>query len=84
MATDTSTGEEIYQSTIEHPEPVDAEIEGEVPQWLKGDLLRVGPGKFEWGNMSYNHWFDGDAILNRFSIENGNVKFSSRFLRSRS
>lgn len=84
MATDTSIGEEIYQSTTEHPDPVDAEIEGEVPQWLKGDLLRVGPGKFEWGNMSYNHWFDGDAILNRFSIENGNVKFSSRFLRSRS
>lgn len=77
-------GKDMYHSTDEIPEPIDAEIEGEVPGWLKGDLLRVGPGKFEWGDTRYNHWFDGEAIINKFSIENGKVQFSSRFLRSRS
>lgn len=76
-------GAEIYQSTEEHPEPIDTDIKGKVPPWLKGQLIRVGPGKFEWGNTKYNHWFDGDAILNRFSIANGKVEFSSRFLRSK-
>ena len=84
MSTTVTVCEEMFQSGIEHPDPVDAQVEGEVPQWLKGDLLRVGPGKFEWGSTEYNHWFDGEGILNRFSIQNGGVKFSSRFLRSRS
>ena len=83
MAADTSFGE-LYQSANEHPDPIDAEVEGTIPEWLRGQLVRVGPGKFEWGETKYNHWFDGDAILNRFAIENGGVKFSSRFLRSRS
>ncbi len=79
-----SLGKEIYQSVDEYPTPTEAEIIGSVPKWLKGALIRVGPGKLEWGDYEYKHWFDGDAILNRFEIENGEVKFSSRFLRSQS
>eukprot|EP00795_Rhopilema_esculentum_P009143 gene9143-16806_t len=84
MTTENPIGNEIYQTTEEHPDVLDAEIEGKIPNWVEGTLLRVGPGKFEWGDTKYNHWFDGDAILNRFAIKDGSVKFSSRFLRSKS
>ena len=79
-----NVGAEIYQTVEEDPSPVDAEIIGQIPVWVEGSLLRVGPGKFEWGDSKYNHWFDGDAILNRFEIKEGAVKFSSRFIRSNS
>ncbi len=76
--------QEIYKTTAERPMPENAEIFGCIPEWIEGLFIRVGPGKFEWGNTKYNHWFDGDAILNRFEIKDGYVKFSSRFLKSKS
>ena len=32
---------------------------GALPSWLQGTLLRTGPSKFEVGDRTYNHWFDG-------------------------
>lgn len=46
---------------------------GKIPTWVKGNLLRNGPGIFEVGCDKYNHWFDGLAIMQSFSIENGKV-----------
>lgn len=31
---------------------------------------------------SYNHWFDGMAMLHQFKIEEGRVTYKSRFLQS--
>lgn len=31
---------------------------------------------------SYNHWFDGMAMLHQFRIRDGGVTYTSRFLRS--
>lgn len=77
-------GPEIYQEGEEEPNPLDTDIEGEIPKWINGAFLRVGPGKFKWGDSVYNHWFEGDALLQRFHVENGTVRFSSRFLESAS
>jgi carotenoid cleavage dioxygenase-like enzyme len=55
---------------------------GSVPPWLKGTLLRNGPGKFEVGPHRYRHWFDGLAMLHRFSIAGGQVSYANKFLRS--
>ena len=52
--------------TEETPEPVTLEISGTLPSWLEGALLRTGPSKFEVGTRTYNHWFDGLAMLHRF------------------
>lgn len=32
--------------------------------------------------LSFNHWFDGMALMHRFQIEDGQVTYRSRFLRS--
>lgn len=55
-------------------------VRGEVPKWLKGDLIRNGPGTFKVGEQQYNHWFDGLAMLHRFSFENGQVSYQNKFL----
>uniref|UniRef100_A0A3Q1BZR9 Beta-carotene 15, 15-dioxygenase 2, like n=1 Tax=Amphiprion ocellaris TaxID=80972 RepID=A0A3Q1BZR9_AMPOC len=57
-------------------------IKGTIPTWINGSFLRNGPGKFEFGEDRYTHWFDGMAMMHRFHICEGNVTYSSRFLRS--
>jgi len=59
------------------------EIEGRVPRWLAGSLYRIGPAKFEVGERSVNHWFDGFSMLHRFSIADGHISYANRFLQSR-
>lgn len=59
-------------------------IEGELPQWLSGSLIRTGPAKFEIGGKSLAHWFDGFAMLHGFRIEAGAVTYSNQFLHSQS
>jgi beta,beta-carotene 9',10'-dioxygenase len=60
----------------------DVPVAGELPGWLEGVLLRNGPALFEIGGQSYNHWFDGLAMLHAFSFTNGRVAYRNRFLRS--
>ncbi|XP_068681923.1 carotenoid-cleaving dioxygenase, mitochondrial-like [Montipora foliosa] len=74
----------LYQTAEERPEPIRAEIRGKIPSWLNGTLIRNGPGRFECGDTSFNHWFDGQALLHRFHIQEGNVTYSNKFVRSES
>ncbi|HEX5512999.1 MAG TPA: carotenoid oxygenase family protein, partial [Gammaproteobacteria bacterium] len=57
---------------------------GRVPEWLRGCLVRTGPARFEVGAQAYNHWFDGLAMLHKFSFANGRVGYANRYLRGRS
>lgn len=68
--------------TREIAEPVALAVSGALPAWLKGTLLRTGPSKFEVGARTYNHWFDGLAMLHRFAFADGGVTYANRFLKS--
>jgi carotenoid cleavage dioxygenase-like enzyme len=57
-------------------------VTGAIPDWLSGSLLRNGPARFEVGADLYRHWFDGLAMLHRFTIAEGRVSYANRFLRS--
>lgn len=76
--------DEIYRTVNEQTNPVEAHVDGKLPAWLKGSLLRNGPGKYEVGSEDYKHWFDGLGMLHNFHIDgnNGKVFYSSRFVRS--
>jgi carotenoid cleavage dioxygenase-like enzyme len=58
-------------------------VEGELPAWLGGSLLRTGPARWKVGDRDVNHWFDGQAMLHRFGFAHGRVSYANRFLRSR-
>lgn len=63
-------------------EPVEGIVTGEIPTWIKGGLLRNGPGSIKVGDMTYNHLFDAAALLHRFNIADGKVTYQCRFLKS--
>jgi carotenoid cleavage dioxygenase-like enzyme len=58
-------------------------VEGRFPDWLEGTLIRNGPARFEVGERSLRHWFDGQAMLHKFSFAGGRVSYANRFLRGR-
>ena len=64
-------------------------VVGTLPEWLQGTLLRNGPGTFTAGQQRLRHWFDGLAMLHRFTIGAGSggaaatVSYGSRFLECR-
>ncbi|MFB6297804.1 MAG: carotenoid oxygenase family protein [Salinirussus sp.] len=70
-------------------------VEGSLPEWLTGSLIRNGPGAFSMPDgSSVDHWFDGLAMLYRFTFDPGNraggatdgaddaVHYRNRFLRT--
>lgn len=58
------------------------DVDGEIPAWLSGRLLRNGPARWSTETAVADHWFDGLAHLTRFEFESGAVRYSNRFLRT--
>jgi beta,beta-carotene 9',10'-dioxygenase len=58
-------------------------VDGTLPAWLRGSLLRNGPALFEDGVRSVRHWFDGQAMLHRFTVSDDGVGYANRFLRTK-
>ena len=82
MSSTASYKKVMYLDAEEIPEEVSATVTGEIPPWLHGTLIRNGPGKFNIGKDKLRHWFDGLALLHRFSIADGQVSYYNKFLRS--
>lgn len=72
-----STG---FQTLDREVKGVQLALSGKMPTWLTGTLLRNGPAKFEAGNQKLRHWFDGFAMLHKFSFGAGRVSYSNRFI----
>jgi beta,beta-carotene 9',10'-dioxygenase len=84
VAATVSTEPTLGFSTLDREVTVDElALTGALPSWLRGSLLRTGPAKFEAGTHRMRHWFDGLAMLHRFTIEDGRVSYGNRFLQSR-
>mgnify|MGYP000178681804 CR=1 FL=1 len=75
---------EVGFSTSPEVEIDDLPVVGKIPEWVSGTLLRNGPGTFKVGNQRYRHWFDGLAMLHRFTINGGRVSYANKFLESKS
>ena len=58
-------------------------VAGEIPPWLTGSLVRVTPARWDAGDRTLKHWFDGLAMLHSFAIGDGEVSYANRWLRSR-
>lgn len=69
-----SGAREIHQAPVQ--------VHGELPPWLKGDLLLNGPALWELQQGGYRHWFDGLAMLHRVHLGPDGATYRSRFLRS--
>ncbi|XP_051166797.1 carotenoid isomerooxygenase isoform X2 [Leptopilina boulardi] len=74
----------IWTRSCEHEiiKPISGKITGNIPKWLKGSLLRNGPGSLKVGEYTFNHLFDSSALLHRFAISDGKVTYQSRFVQT--
>lgn len=82
-ATPTATARRGFDSLDRETEATDLPLRGQLPPWLQGSLVRTGPAKWDVGERTMNHWFDGLAMLHRFSFDDGSVSYASRFLQSK-
>jgi len=59
-------------------------IQGELPDWLRGTLLRTGPATFEAPSRDIEHWFMGLAMLVRLRVgdEPGVAEVAAKHLKS--
>lgn len=57
-------------------------VDGQVPDWIHGSLVRLGPGKFDVGGQKLGHHFCGFGMLHRFGFENGSVSYRNRYIDS--
>ncbi len=58
-------------------------VQGAIPSWVQGTLVRNGPGTFRVGEQQYRHWFDGLAMLHKFTVVNGQVSYANKYLQCR-
>jgi beta-carotene 15,15'-monooxygenase len=68
--------------SVDEEHDTDLAVEGSLPDWLSGSLIRNGPGSFETAAGEVDHWFDGFAMLRQFSFDGGGVRYRNRFLRT--
>jgi len=57
-------------------------VDGSLPKWLRGSLVRVGPGSFEVGRQQLQHQIDGLAKLTKYRVDGDGVHFQTRMLQS--
>lgn len=73
-----------FQSLDEEVSDRALPVEGEFPSWLSGRLIRNGAGLFDIGETRVSHWFDGLALLRTYEFDDGDVRYTNRFLRTES
>jgi all-trans-8'-apo-beta-carotenal 15,15'-oxygenase len=63
-------------------ETADIPLRGRLPAGLRGTLYRNGPARFKLGTTRYQHWFDGDGMVQAFRIEFGKASHRGVLLRT--
>jgi len=71
----------FHSVTAEHTD-VAVDVEGQIPSWLEGTLIRNGPGRFDTAGGTVNHWFDGLAMLRAYRFADGTLRYTNRLLRT--
>ncbi|MDF1719202.1 MAG: carotenoid oxygenase family protein [Minwuia sp.] len=60
--------------------PDEIQVEGRIPASLDGDFMRNGPGGHVVFGHRYRHWFDGDGLVHRFRLKDGEVRHDGRII----
>jgi carotenoid cleavage dioxygenase len=66
-------------ATFDAPAPL---LRGRWPAALRGHFYRNGPALHERGGQRYHHWFDGDGMVQQFTIADGRVMHRGRLVRT--
>jgi all-trans-8'-apo-beta-carotenal 15,15'-oxygenase len=75
--------EGAFLDEFEECDCVVQEIEGTVPDFVRGDCYLNGPARFRVGQLAYRHWLDGDGMVSMLRFGKDAVRFRSRYVRTR-
>ena len=56
-------------------------VQGEIPRNLNGTLYRNGPNP-QFAPRGHYHWFAGDGMVHAFQIEDGEITYRNRWVRT--
>jgi all-trans-8'-apo-beta-carotenal 15,15'-oxygenase len=73
----------LYQPVMQEHDCNLEVVEGALPTNLIGTMFRVGPGRLEFAGEMYNHLFDGDGMVSRFTFDGRKVRFRNRYVHTR-
>lgn len=71
-----------FRHSPEVREAIAAAVDGALPDWLQGELVRTCPAVFEASYWRASHWFDGLGMIYAFRVAASSVTFQSRLLES--
>ena len=54
-----------------------------VPEFIHGSYYLNGPARFGMGDLAYQHWLDGDGMVAALHFRQNEMRFRSRYVRSR-
>ena len=60
--------------------PLSAKISGHRPEELTGAIYRTGPAHFERAGHRYDHWFDGDGLVQNWRFNGDGVRHQARLI----
>ena len=63
----------------EHDYRVD-DIDGSVPETLRGTLFRNGSGRNELAGQWFAHWFDGDGMISKVRFDDAGIHYRNRYV----
>ncbi|MEM1434799.1 MAG: carotenoid oxygenase family protein [Pseudomonadota bacterium] len=65
-----SIDQDFYQAEVP--------VTGSWPELLNGVFYRNGPAQHDVGSFRYDHWFDGDGLVQRFAVRNQTLTHRAR------
>ena len=57
---------DLFSTELTEVDGKELSFNGTIPSWVAGTMVQGGPGRFEMGNVSVGHVFDGFSKINRF------------------
>ena len=58
------------------------ELDGHIPETLRGTLFRNGSGRNDLGGHWFPHWFDGDGMISAIRFDEAGVRYLNRYVRT--
>jgi carotenoid cleavage dioxygenase-like enzyme len=58
------------------------DVEGAIPEFIRGTYYLNGPARFARAGLRYRHWLDGDGMVCALRFAGQQVAFTNRFVRS--
>ena len=74
---------QLFHTMPYYPEAIELEYRGRLPNYISGTFYRNGPGIYEWGDTSYDHFFDPSGVIQAVRIKDGRVMYNSNVIKSR-